>query len=146
MALEVPFEGGCMCGALRYRCAEAPAMTLCCHCTDCQRRTGAAFGITVSVNTSAFSILKGETTSWLSIRQSGSKLLFQSCAVCGTRCWGDLPDIPESTLILGGTLDVAISLEPSAHIYTATKQPWVSIPDNIYEAENKPDWRKVFSS
>jgi len=146
MNLELPFMGGCLCGALRYQCAEAPVMVLCCHCTDCQRRTGSAFGITVSVKSKSFRVLQGETTSWLSIRQSGNKLLFQSCAICGTRCWGELPDIPASTLILGGTLDDATSLKPNAHIYTSTKQPWVSIPDNIYSSEDMPDWHKVFSS
>ena len=146
MSLEIPFIGGCLCGALRYQCTEAPVMVLCCHCKDCQRRTGSAFGITVSVKSKTFRVLHGETTSWLSIRQSGNKLLFQSCAICGTRCWGELPDMPASTLILGGTLDNATSLKPNAHIYTGTKQPWVTIPGNVYSSEDKPDWRKVFSS
>ena len=146
MSLQIPFMGGCLCGALRYQCTEAPVMVLCCHCTDCQRRTGSAFGVTVSVKSKTFRVLHGETTSWLSIRQSGNKLLFQSCAICGTRCWGELPDMPAPTLILEGTLDNATSLKPNAHIYTGTKQPWVSIPDNIYSSEDKPNWRKVFFS
>jgi len=146
MSLQIPFKGGCLCGALRYQSSEAPDIVLCCHCTDCQRRTGSAFGITVSVKSKSFKILEGETTTWLSKRQSGAKLYFKSCAICGTRCWGEFLEIAESTLILGGTLDKATYLQPDAHIYTGTKQPWVSIPNNVYSSEDKPDWRKVFAS
>ena len=36
-------EGGCSCGAVRYRLASAPLFTHCCHCRNCQRQTGSAF-------------------------------------------------------------------------------------------------------
>ena len=36
-------EGGCACGAVRYRLTSAPMFVHCCHCRDCQRQTGSAF-------------------------------------------------------------------------------------------------------
>jgi hypothetical protein len=38
-------EGGCSCGAVRYRLESAPMFVHCCHCRDCQRQTGSAFAI-----------------------------------------------------------------------------------------------------
>ncbi|KAJ9134023.1 hypothetical protein NKR23_g10416 [Pleurostoma richardsiae] len=40
-----PMEGGCACGAIRYRLEVAPLAVHCCHCTSCQRETGTAFAI-----------------------------------------------------------------------------------------------------
>jgi len=36
-------EGGCACGAIRYRLRMPPMFVHCCHCQDCQRQTGSAF-------------------------------------------------------------------------------------------------------
>lgn len=38
-------EGGCLCGAVRYRTEGLPVFTIVCHCRACQHRTGSAFGI-----------------------------------------------------------------------------------------------------
>ena len=41
--MELPFSGGCQCGALRYECTEAPRFTVNCHCTACQKTSGASY-------------------------------------------------------------------------------------------------------
>jgi hypothetical protein len=33
-------EGGCVCGAIRYRVTADPLRVCACYCTFCQRRTG----------------------------------------------------------------------------------------------------------
>ena len=38
-------EGGCLCGAVRYRVHGKPALTAVCHCTFCQRRLASAFAM-----------------------------------------------------------------------------------------------------
>lgn len=146
MTLEIPFEGGCMCGALRYECTETPVTVVCCHCTDCQRRTGSAFGISVIVPREAFAKTSGDAKTWASKRESGNVVNLQSCIVCGTRCWAEQEANPKFLVIIGGTLDDAATLRPKAHIYIATKQPWIGIPEGILTAEGEPDWREVFSN
>ena len=145
MALPVPFSGGCMCGVLRYQCSAAPAAVVCCHCTDCQRRTGSAFGISVIVPREAFHKTCGDASVWVSERESGNVMNLQSCAVCGTRCWAEQEANPKFLVVIGGTVDNATLLQPDAHIYTATKQSWIAIPEGVLMAEGEPDWRKVFS-
>ena len=38
-----PWEGGCVCGAVRYKITAKPEFGLVCPCTWCQRRSGSAF-------------------------------------------------------------------------------------------------------
>ena len=54
------FSGGCACGAIRYECTAEPIMMFNCHCRDCQRAIGGAFGAMVYVlPAKAFKITKG---------------------------------------------------------------------------------------
>ena len=52
-------EGGCICGAVRFRVTNAPFRTSVCHCRFCQRRTGSAFGIGVYFRKADFELLQG---------------------------------------------------------------------------------------
>jgi len=42
-------QGGCACGAVRYRLASDPLFVHCCHCLSCQRQTGSAFVINLLI-------------------------------------------------------------------------------------------------
>jgi len=53
-------EGGCACGAVRYRVKNAPFRTSVCHCRACQRRTGSAFGVGIYFKQDDFELLRGE--------------------------------------------------------------------------------------
>ena len=53
-------EGGCACGAVRYRLTAEPMIVHCCHCLNCQRQTGSAFVINVVVETDRVELLAGE--------------------------------------------------------------------------------------
>lgn len=54
-------EGGCRCGAVRFRISAAPLFTAICHCRGCQRMTGGAFSTTVAVPGEGFAVIAGET-------------------------------------------------------------------------------------
>ncbi|UQA56375.1 GFA family protein [Polyangium aurulentum] len=53
-------EGGCACGAVRYRMTRRPLFVHCCHCTFCQRETGAAFAWNAMIESHLVEILAGE--------------------------------------------------------------------------------------
>jgi hypothetical protein len=59
-----PREGGCACGAVRYRTTGAPLRTSICHCKSCQRRTGSAFGVNVYFKDDEFQITRGALKSY----------------------------------------------------------------------------------
>jgi hypothetical protein len=58
--MDVPFAGGCVCGAVRYECSAEPIMMFKCHCRDCQRVTGGGFVAGLLVPAAAFRLTKGQ--------------------------------------------------------------------------------------
>lgn len=59
-APELPWEGGCRCGRLRFRITRAPLLTMACHCRGCQKMTASAFSLSVAVASDAFELIAGE--------------------------------------------------------------------------------------
>ena len=57
---KLPWEGGCRCGALRFRITQAPLLSGACHCTGCQRMTGGAYSLTLTVPSGGFEVIQGE--------------------------------------------------------------------------------------
>jgi hypothetical protein len=56
---ENKITGGCQCGTIRYEVAGAPKRLVVCHCSDCQRQSGSAFGMTMVVSEADFRLIKG---------------------------------------------------------------------------------------
>ncbi len=130
--VSLPLEGGCQCGAVRYRLSAAPLMIYCCHCTNCQKITGSAFVLSATVSEAAFEFVKGtpEKTEWKS--DAGNSRYGWFCGDCGCRiAHGQTPSIGLLSL-RAGTFDDTSWVEPSGHIWTRSAQPWIRFgPDDI---------------
>lgn len=130
--------GGCQCGAIRYEITGAPKRTVVCHCTDCQRQSGAAFGMTLVVAEDAFRIVQGEVKTYASKSETGRDKLGAFCPDCGTRIYHK-PEWRKGTYsVKPGTLDDTRGLTPDMHLWTSSKQPWVTIPDGVEAYEKQP--------
>lgn len=57
---KLPWDGGCMCGGIRFRVSAPPLMTMACHCTGCQKLTASAYSLSVAVPSDGFALTKGE--------------------------------------------------------------------------------------
>ena len=57
---SLPIEGGCRCGAVRFRISAPPLLTMACHCTGCQRMTASAFSLSAAIPTQGFEVIAGE--------------------------------------------------------------------------------------
>ena len=57
--MEPPYTGGCQCGAIRYEIAAKPITLYACHCTDCQKQSASAFGMTFRIHGDALKITAG---------------------------------------------------------------------------------------
>ena len=136
-------EGGCACGAIRYRLTNVPLVVHACHCRDCQRVTGGAFAINLwierkFVETSgeepvAFPVPPGST---------GKPHDVLRCAKCGTAVWNKYHAAPGDTVLLcAGSLDDPAQVTPDVHIYTRSKLPWLQLPEGarVFDAYYKPN-------
>ena len=119
-------EGGCQCRKVRYRLEGEPLELAVCHCTECQRQSGSAFGMSLAVPKESFRLLSGELKTFTTRCDSGRAKECAFCPDCGTRIYHQ----GEAGMsIKAGTLDDTSSLDPDAHYWTKSKQPWVPIPD-----------------
>ena len=129
---RVPMDGGCTCGAVRYRLKARPLFVNCCHCTWCQRETGSAFAVNAFIEASEVELLKGAPVRQTLPSLSGKGQVFWRCADCGVTVWSNYADAgPKFHFVRVGTLDDPSHAPPDIHIYTSTKLPWVILPDGI---------------
>jgi hypothetical protein len=120
-------DGGCQCGRVRYRIEGDPIGLAVCHCTECQRQSGSAFGMSLAVRSAAFRITAGEPRSFTVTADSGRAKTCSFCPDCGTRITHQTH--PAALSVKAGTLDDTSWLVPDAHYWTKRKQPWVVIPE-----------------
>jgi hypothetical protein len=137
--MSAPYEGGCLCGALRYRLSQEPITLYACHCTDCQRQSGSAFNLSMLVPRPALEAIQG-TFGRRSVPLSGERVWNGVyCATCFTRLWSEPEKFPQISTLRPGTLDDTSWLRPVAHIWTRSKQPWIEIPEDTLNYEKQPD-------
>lgn len=136
------YEGGCVCGAIRYELTEEPLFIQVCHCTHCQISSGSAFNMTMVSEAHNLKLLKGQPISYDTFKGAGGKSYdFNVCGKCGVGLWGNIHGQSIGLVyIRAGTLDETIELKPAAHIYTKSKQNWVSIP------EDTPQFREGYDN
>ena len=78
------WRGGCQCGYIRYRIDPARILTLyCCHCTECQRQSSSAFGMSMKLPRAAFELMSGELARWQRVADSGDLNRASFCPRCG---------------------------------------------------------------
>jgi hypothetical protein len=139
--MKLPLTGGCQCGTLRYTITEAPLQTYTCHCTDCQRLTSSAFSMAITVRDAAFRLTAGEPRLVQKTAESGRVVTRWLCPDCAAWiCSSPLPAAtPADTVrrVRAGTLDDRSWLRPTAHFWTRSKQPWVTLSegDEIFETQ-----------
>ena len=119
--------GGCLCGKVRYSATGDPAFVGVCHCTDCQKFSGAAFRTGVTGAAKDFRLLSGTPKTYVKTADSGAKRAQAFCAECGTHVYATSADQPPTTLrIRAATTDQAGALTPRVQIWTRSALPWVA--------------------
>lgn len=140
--------GGCLCEAVRYTVRQTMRFqSYVCHCTDCQTRSGSAFGIQLSVLTGDLEVsgalLKGEH-----VQPSGAVAGIYACEKCLTRIYTDNDRRPGIANLRAGTLDNSQALAPATHLWVSSKLSWVVIPEEAVAMDRQPEdmagWLKVF--
>lgn len=125
-------QGGCTCGYVRYRLLARPLFVHACHCTWCQRESGSAFAVNVLIETSNIELESGQVNEIKVPSPSGKGQTFARCSKCQTALWSHYGGSGRKIAFArGGTLDEPGRAAPDIHIYTESKQSYVSLPRHI---------------
>ena len=135
-------NGGCQCGSIKYELTGPAKMLYICHCTDCQKQSSSAFGMSLRMDADDIAFIQGEDRlkTWETHAEDGSIKRCTFCPDCGTRIihGSDNPD--EAVSIKAGSLDDTSWLNPIAHIWLKSAQPWVVIDRDRHSCfEREPD-------
>ncbi len=125
-------EGGCACGAVRYRLESRPVVTHACHCRFCQRMSGSAFAVNIMIEADRVALLgeAPEVVPTPSTLPAGQKL--HRCPRCRVALWSNHPELGDRiAFVAAGTLDRAERVAPDLHCFTASKHPWVVLPPGV---------------
>jgi hypothetical protein len=126
----VSLEGGCSCGAVRYRLASEPLFVHCCHCLNCQRQTGSAFVVNLLIEADRVELTSGQPQAVDVPRDDGSMQRIYRCPSCEVAVYSEYT-YPEVWFVRGGTLDQPAAVAPDVHIFTKSKLPWVMLPESV---------------
>lgn len=125
-------DGGCACGALRYRLEREPMFVHCCHCTRCQRETGGPFAHHAMIEFTAMTLLQGEPEFVKVPTDSGNVHWVARCRGCRTAVWNEHGSRRAITRYLRvGTLDDPARCPPQAHIFVRSRQPWLTLAPGL---------------
>jgi hypothetical protein len=126
-------QGSCLCGRVRYEVHGTLGRVTHCHCSQCRKAHGAAFGTYARVQRADFKLLSGEGDI-VSYRSSpGVQRTF--CGRCGSTLQFVRESRPESFSLALGTLDTDPDVRPQHHIFVGSKAPWYEIADQLPQHE-----------
>jgi hypothetical protein len=120
------FDGGCLCGAVRFRAVGAPKWVLWCHCQSCRKHSGAPVSVFVSFTHEAVTIVKGEIAKFNS--SPGVQRGF--CAHCGSTLTCENERFPTEAHYHVGAFDRAADLKPTGRLFAEERLPWLHVHDS----------------
>lgn len=124
-------EGGCLCGALRYCVRAEPARASVCHCRNCQRRTGSAFGIGAYFREADVELRGARKTYEYRSDETGRWLRMEFCPSCGNTVTWTAEALAGMRAIAGGSFDDPNWLKIDRHGWIRSKQAWVECPPGV---------------
>jgi hypothetical protein len=127
--MNEPISGGCACGAVRYELLSRPFDCGWCHCTTCQRMSGAPGMVYASIPRSDFVYVKGaERVKPLTLSGFAHRAF---CGDCGSPLTVAYDFQPETIDFTIGTLDDPSGVAPENHIFWTSKPHWLEISDDL---------------
>ena len=136
-------DGGCACGAVRYRLTSDPLIVHCCHCLSCQRQTGSAFVVNILLEADRVQLVAGAPNAVDVPRDAGGMQRIHRCPDCQVAVFSEYSR-PDVLFVRAGTLDEPRGITPDVHIYTRSKVPWLALPDGVPAFDVYYDTKRVW--
>ncbi len=124
-------QASCQCGKLTATVADgADAVTVLCHCHDCQRRSGSPFGAIAYFPQEAVTI-SGSPHEFTRPTDAGNSFTTGFCPDCGSTVYAKASRRPQITGIPVGAFANPLFLMPAHSVYEQSKHDWVVLPEGI---------------
>jgi hypothetical protein len=141
--MPAPLTGSCLCGAIRYAVStplsSPPSELRACHCTHCQKTSGAGGSVNLPIASDAFKITQGTPKRYAVKADSGRTLYRFFCADCGSPIYSQRETSPGTVTVRAGTLDNAGDMKITAHIWTRSARPWSHIDPASQQIPGQPN-------
>ena len=121
--------GGCFCSKVRYEVMGEPINPGLCHCTTCQKTSGAPVVAWFSAERRGFRFTSAEPRTF----QSSSVGQRGFCRECGTLLIFEDSRYPEVVDVTTATLDEASAIAPADQLWVGSRLPWMSRLDILPE-------------
>ncbi len=121
------YEGGCLCGAIRYKSTAAPVRCVICHCEYCRKHSGAPCLSFVHFPIKAFTWLTKEPRKYQSSRFAERGF----CPECGSTLSMHEEVLGDRVQIALGSLDNPGRVEPQDHVWTQSQISWFEVEDEL---------------
>jgi hypothetical protein len=119
-------DAQCACGAVTLTLRGPSKLVIACHCLDCQRRTGAPFGVGAFYPAEAVAI-SGAPKEYTRVAASGGKVHAYFCASCGSTVYWKAENLPTFVGVAVGALADPTYPAPVRSIFEQSKHSWVQI-------------------
>jgi hypothetical protein len=131
-------DGGCLCGAIRYRISGPSLFVSQCCCKDCQKATGTGHTTIIGIHSSQLK-LEGTPASFTNAGATGGKVTRHFCGTCAGRLYtsGDLPG--EVIMVQAGSLDDPGAISPESVIYVKDAVAWDRFDPALPTFETLPE-------
>jgi len=122
-----PFEGGCLCGSIRYRSTGAPLRAVICHCSMCRRHSGAPVLSFVHFPVGEFTWIGGQPTRFRSSENAERGF----CPKCGSTLSMHEQVLGDRVQIALGSLDEPDRVRIDDHVWTEDSITWFEVADEL---------------
>lgn len=123
-------RAACCCGRLTLTVEGEPLRISICHCLECQRRTGSAFGVQARFRRGAVAV-EGQSTPHTRAGDSGNRITFHFCPRCGSTVYYELDHDPDEVGVPVGAFADPEFPPPTLSFYESRRHPWVRMPEDV---------------
>ena len=142
MSDDIRLTGGCLCGEVRYQVEGEPLEVYICHCTMCQKYSGATSSAAATFPFESYTLIQGDPR----INHTSAHYSRMSCRQCGSILGGrQSGDSPKLVTIRLGNLDNPSALKPTSHVFTSTRVEWCNIDEGLHTFANmSPEQKSIW--
>lgn len=124
-------DARCSCGALALSLPGLSSLVVACHCVDCQRRTGAPFGVGAFYPAEGVAI-SGSPKEYVRTAASGGTVRSYFCSDCGSTVYWKADSLPAMIGVAVGAITAPDYPAPIRSVFEQSKHDWLEIPGALH--------------